>query len=390
MKILRVLYPRSASESTMFTLAAELEKLGHHVAWFAGDDPRNQTLPDAFVVTRPRPGEESAFRAHRRLQYDKDVFRSMQERIGYDPPDVALIWQVSRSLTWAAVDALCRAGIPTWVMCTDYMPLCPARTCTLDGRDCVRCLTKQQLTPCIQNLCLDNDFRRSWAGVREIKSLHRKGHYNQPRGYLSPSDYHTELLTASNFTQQPIRTVDLPLPLAAFAPTRSSRGQYLLYAGSLSERKGLFTLLRSLDKCVCGYPLAVCGDGPDLKKARALTERLRLSHRVRFLGQLPAATLRQRMADCLCVIVPSQCEEIAPWALLEAQALGKPVIASNRGVLPCRVTDGETGYLFPEGDDIALAQCIDLVNDLPEEEYYRMGLAAQQAALKRYHPAAYA
>ena len=74
MKILmvnRVLYRRSASESVMLCLADTLQRMGHHVAFFAQDHPANPILPDAYVIShRPRaacrpPGGSSATRAPR-------------------------------------------------------------------------------------------------------------------------------------------------------------------------------------------------------------------------------------------------------------------------------------------------------------------------------------
>ena len=96
------------------------------------------------------------------------------------------------------------------------------------------------------------------------------------------------------------------------------------------------------------------------------------------------------MAQCLCLIAPSACEEIGPWALLEAQAMGKPAIVSDFGVLPQRVQAGKTGLVFRTDDVLELAQCMDEMVEMEDAPYQAMCRAARAAAKKRYHPDVFA
>ena len=59
-------------------------------------------------------------------------------------------------------------------------------------------------------------------------------------------------------------------------------------------------------------------------------------------------------------------------------------------MLPERVTDGETGYVFPAGKDVTLAQRMDDMAFLPQAEYDAMSRAAAEHAQACYSPAAYA
>lgn len=260
---------------------------------------------------------------------------------------------------------------------------------TWQGVPCHRCMHGSFL-PCVHRRCLDDRRGRSLLGAWEARYLRLTGRYNLPNGYLAPSTYHQLLLERGGFTKQPILNVELPLPAAAFEPQRTLRGNFFLYVGALVERKGLATLLRAMSQCINGYLLAVAGDGPDLGSLRRLAAQLGLQERVRFLGQLPARSLRQVMAESLCLVTPSNCEELGPWALMEAQALGKPAIVSDRGVLPERVTDGRNGRVFHQGDSLALAQCLDDLVDLDDDAYRQMCQAAREDALRKYSPRAYA
>lgn len=103
--------------------------------------------------------------------------------------------------------------------------------------------------------------------------------------------------------------------------------------------------------------LVVLGDtdvGDELRQRIAgAEERVRLS----FLGPLPPAEALRVIATCDVFARPSRTDAIS-FAVLEAMAMGRPVIATAVGGLPEVVADGVTGVLVPPGDDEALARAI--------------------------------
>lgn len=72
-------------------------------------------------------------------------------------------------------------------------------------------------------------------------------------------------------------------------------------------------------------------------------------------GKLSLQETRNKMKDCYCLVVPSLTEGL-PRVILEAMALGKPVIVSNVGGIPDLVKDGQTGFLCQAGDSWDLAE----------------------------------
>ena len=76
---------------------------------------------------------------------------------------------------------------------------------------------------------------------------------------------------------------------------------------------------------------------------------------VEFLGYLEGAALLEQVRGARAVVVPSEWYENLPYAVLEAMALGVPVIGSRIGGIPEMVEEGTTGRLFPAGDAPALA-----------------------------------
>jgi N-acetyl-alpha-D-glucosaminyl L-malate synthase BshA len=122
--------------------------------------------------------------------------------------------------------------------------------------------------------------------------------------------------------------------------------------------------------------LRLVGDGPERPRALARIAALGLDADVELLGEridLPAV-----LRDAALFLLPSQTESFG-LAALEAMACGLPVIASAVGGLPEVVADGETGYLRPVGDVVAMAACAGrLLDDEPLRR--RMATAARRRA----------
>jgi glycosyltransferase involved in cell wall biosynthesis len=125
------------------------------------------------------------------------------------------------------------------------------------------------------------------------------------------------------------------------------------------------------------------GDGPERERLARLTDDLRLSDRVHFLGR------RNDVADILPLldlsVLPSRTEAF-PLAILESMAAGRPVVATDVGSLRDMVVDGETGLLVPAADEWQLAEAMTALFADPSRAH-AMGEAgrarAQQFGVKR-------
>jgi colanic acid/amylovoran biosynthesis glycosyltransferase len=115
----------------------------------------------------------------------------------------------------------------------------------------------------------------------------------------------------------------------------------------------------------------------------ALIARLDLASHVRITGWASADQVKSEMLAARALILPSFAEGL-PVVLMEAMALGRPVLTTYVAGIPELVIDGETGWLFPAGsiDDLlaAMRACL----DASEEQLERMGQAARIRALERH------
>lgn len=127
----------------------------------------------------------------------------------------------------------------------------------------------------------------------------------------------------------------------------------------LRTRKGHLTLLEALARSPLREPgvhLLVAGAGPIGQAVEERARGLGLTERVHFLGH--REDVADILAACDVVVLPSIMGEGVPQVVLQAFALGRPVVASDVPGIRQVVQDGETGLLVPPEDPPALAQAI--------------------------------
>ncbi len=149
------------------------------------------------------------------------------------------------------------------------------------------------------------------------------------------------------------------LPVGRPAPPRPEGAFLVLVPATLATRKGQDVLLRAIDllRARSSAPLHVwlAGDGPARRSLAARARRLGIAGQVHFLGVRRDVFALMRAADA--VVLPSRCEG-HPLALLEALALGRPVLATSVGGVPEIVRAERTGLLVRAQDPAALAAAL--------------------------------
>jgi glycosyltransferase involved in cell wall biosynthesis len=125
----------------------------------------------------------------------------------------------------------------------------------------------------------------------------------------------------------------------------------LLYFGRLSEEKGVATLVRAA--ALSGVRVVVAGTGPQGAELQALARQLRAP--VEFVGHQSGGALGMLIARARAIVLPSEWYENAPMSVLEAYSAGRPVLGAAIGGIPEMIEPGITGWIFPSGDEAALA-----------------------------------
>jgi glycosyltransferase involved in cell wall biosynthesis len=147
-------------------------------------------------------------------------------------------------------------------------------------------------------------------------------------------------------------------------------GPLIFTARRLVRKNGLEFLLEAValvlkeKKC----SLLIAGDGPEKERLISLTESLGISENVTFLGMLPHERVPSYLALCDFAVVPSLIEASSLF-VLEAMAMGKPVIATRTGGIPEIMKNG-SGILVEPSDAEALADKILMLLDHSEREKF--------------------
>jgi phosphatidylinositol alpha-mannosyltransferase len=144
-------------------------------------------------------------------------------------------------------------------------------------------------------------------------------------------------------------------PLSEFNRARPK----ILYAGRLEKRKGLPILLEAFPLIKQRIPeamLIIVGHGPEEKYCRELAGHLNIEASTFFVGFVQNDDLPHYYASCDLYCVPTPVPEATSIVILEAMAIGKPVVASDFMGYRELLGNNMNGILFKSNDPVDLAE----------------------------------
>ena len=226
-------------------------------------------------------------------------------------------------------------------------------------------------------------FQRFGGGWRVRGLRHTRDRALRRVAHLvCPSTYLAELAVSWGVPRERVTVLPNAAPALPSLPDRDGaraalavEGPLLAFAGRITRQKALEVALAALAR-VGGVTLAIAGDGPDLPDIRHRVAGLGLDGRVRFLGPLNREGVLTLFRGADASLLTSSWENF-PHTVVEALAVGTPVIATTVGGVPELVRDGENGLLVPVGDADGLAAAIRRL--LLDEPGLRERLAAAAA-----------
>ena len=176
---------------------------------------------------------------------------------------------------------------------------------------------------------------------------------------------------------------DRSAALASSGLPIEGQGRFLVsFFGRLSEEKApdVFVEIARRLKDHTEIYFCMTGEGPARPAVLKLIERYKLQRKIYAPGFVDNFRTLMELSDV--IVVPSRIDGM-PLVVLEAQALGKPVVASAVGSVPEMIQDNESGFLCEPGDVSAFCQRILELFQSPEKRA-AMGAAAQQAVRQRH------
>jgi glycosyltransferase involved in cell wall biosynthesis len=385
MKILQInkfFFLKGGAERYFFELSGLLSSRGHKIIPFSMRDPANVSSPyeNYFVSNVVLDGSGSILqriRAVARVIYSFEARRKLEMLIRDEKPDIAHLHNIAHQISPSIIGLLKKHGIPVVQTLHDYKLVCPAYLMIARGRLCDACVAGKYYNVLLRR-CAHNSLLASSVACAEMYVHRLAGTFSKVDAFLCPSEFIMEVMRRSGIETQKLFHLPHFIDLSLYEPSYKGT-EYFIYAGRLSEEKGLNILLEAKRR-VKGSKLLVAGEGELREK---LEVGISKESDVSFMGFLPRGRLAEVWRDAAFTVVPSVCYENFPYAILESFAFGKPVVATRIGGMPELVRDGENGFLVEPGNIEQLAEKIAYLTSRPEE-VVRMGRLARRIAEEKY------
>ncbi len=353
MKILLInkyLYPRGGDAVSTINTGKLLAKKGHNVFFWGLKHPSNPFYPysDYFVDNidyNEAMSIKQKISASFKIFYSVEAKRKIEKLINIVKPDIVHLNNFAHQISPSILYIFKKYGIPTVMTMHDYKLVCTSSAMFADGKPCERCKNYRYYW-CLLKKCKKNSYFKSLVSTLELYLHHDILHlYELIDLYISPSIFLKEKIREMGFKGE---VVYLPnfVNLEEFVPEFKFNNE-ICYFGRLSYKKGIDALIKAVKGI--NIVLKIIGTGPLIESLQLKVKNEEINN-VRFLGYKMENELKNEVKKMMAVVVPSMWYENNPRTVLEAFALGKPVIGSRIGGIPELIKEGKTGYLFTPGD----------------------------------------
>jgi glycosyltransferase involved in cell wall biosynthesis len=381
-------YARGGAEIAFLRHNALLEDEGWSIVPFSMRHPNNEAsdwsgeFVDELEFGTPE-GPVRKLSKGLKAVYSFEARRKLGGLIDRVDPDICHAHNIYHHISPSILGMFRARGIPLVMTLHDLKIACPAYSMLSHDGVCERC--RDGLYHVALHRCMKGSATLSMLVMVE-SYLHRLlGSYtkNVDR-FVVPSRFYIDKLVEWGFDRS--RFVHIPnfVDAERFEP-RVAPGRRFVYFGRLSAEKGIGTLVRAAALADVG--LDIIGSGPMEDDLHRLSETCGAD--VVFHGDQSGDALYRRVASARAVVVPSEWYENAPLSVLEAGALGKPVLTSNLGGLPELIVDGESGWTFEHGSEASLAGKMRDIAATPDPEIAAAGVAARNRVAEHFSAGSY-
>lgn len=260
-------------------------------------------------------------------------------------------------------------SIPCLMTVHDYRLICPSYLLINGNKElCHKCEGKN-FHNAIFYKCNNNSYLQSTIAAAE--SLFRNS--------ITPYDkYIDHFIMVSNFSRQThlkyLPSLKIKSSVLYNFYTAKNEANFeektdnFIYFGRLSSEKGILRLIDAF-KTLKNLNLIIVGNGP-LKKV--IKSEISEHSNIKFLGFKKDKELEALIFKSKFTIVPSECYENNPMAIIESYYQGTPVIGSNIGGIPEIINDNSTGYLFNFMDTHSLKKILIKASNTDSDLYSLM------------------
>lgn len=305
--------------------------------------------------------------------------KKIKERINEFKPDIIHIHNMHYALGPLFILHIQKMKIPMLMTLHNFRLICPSATLFYDGNIYLNSINSDFPWDAVKKKVLENSyFKTFWTAFTYW--IHRKrGTFNAISRFITLSEFSKSIFAKSKLNVPMDKFVVKPNFEKVAEVTKEYPSDYFVYVGRLSEEKGIIPLLHAWK--ATDHKIKIFGTGPLQKEVELIVSN---SPNMQYMGFQDKQTLSNQIASASAVIVPSVCYESMPLAVLEAYALGTPVIASSIGILTEMVVPLYTGLLFDPHNHINMVQTLAEWKSLPKEKILEIKANCQKEYLQKY------
>jgi glycosyltransferase involved in cell wall biosynthesis len=362
-------YRRGGADGCMLDTVELQRGAGHDVEVFAMQHPQNESSRfdsefPSYVEFDPAPRRPSAqVRAVARMLWSRSAAAGVGRTIDVFRPDVAHVHSIYHQLSPSVLAPLARACVPIVMTLHDFKLVCPSHGMLDHGQPCEACIPHRFHQAALHRCKNDSLVASSLLAVES--SFHRLARLYDPVDlFICPSRFLRTKMVAGNVFPDRLRSLPNFTDAVRLAP-KSEPGGPVVFVGRLNHQKGVDVLVTAAPSLPDGARVVIIGDGPERDALERLASTV-APGRVHFSGALDRAAARDVMRSAGVVVLPSRGYENQPLVILDALALGVPVVGTDIGGIPELILEGSTGYVVPVEDPSALAAAVSRVVTDPE------------------------
>jgi len=371
-------YPTGGDWTYVENVVNIYRQKGHHVVPFSMKDDRNlaSEYSEYFIenIDYKKVNKRSitaGVKVVMKSIYSFEAQANLEKLLDNVKIDFAHINVIHHYITPTILKILKKRNIPIIWTLHEYTPICPDSIFVSHGQVCERCFGGKFYN-CITHSCKKGSYLASTVAALENYVHKYLNYYAYVDYYVCPSVFQYEKYKQFNFFNNKLIQIyhgydygEIEKAKQAPVPTNE---KYIIFVGRLERIKGAHTLLKAMQS-LPQIKLKIIGDGTQEAELLAFKNEHRLTN-VEFLGKKNKPELLRLVKDAEFLICPSECYEVLGFTVVEAMALGKPVIGAAIGGIPEMVINNYTGLVFEPGNAAQLSGQIELL-------YNNESLAAQ-------------
>lgn len=354
MKILMVnkfLYPNGGSETYIFEIGKQLKKMGHEVQYFGMEHEGRIVGNTAEAYTSNmdfHTGKLQKLLYPFKIIYSQEAYRKMELVLKKIQPDVVHLnnftYQLTPSILYAIrkYEKKNRHKVKVIATVHDSQLVCPNHMLIngKTGEACELCLEGKFIN-CTKGKCIHGSRVKSILGTLESRIYRSLHTYRMIDKIICPSFFMKKKMDRNpDFEGRTVMLRNFISVNKEYVIDNSEK--YVLYFGRFSEEKGIKTLLEAVRKLPY-IPFVFAGNGPYEKEVNAISN-------ITNKGFLSGQDLTNVIANAQFSLITSECFENCPFAVMESQMLGTPVLGANIGGIPELIKAGKDGELYESGD----------------------------------------